>query len=376
MKLEVGKYYRTREGLKVGPAAQNETGAWTAVAPDGVTVWGYCANGNFGQRTGLLRFSARRNAEIERDIMDEWAYETPPCVTQELADEPILDAASGQQKAEPAWKQDGGKPRLDLIAPEFLFGTAEVLTYGVEKYSKKVENEWHALLLAEHVESLRLLTPEGCVVVVTKSTCGRPILSLQSASDKIDENGKPETLTECGNWPSVEKMILRLAPGTKRQNGALRSASMDWTNRDTKPCAPQGAPYAGPNVTCTLTIATKRGDFEVSFAPDAITGLDFWATVWGDLNARFGILKPQSQTGARNWERGMSWGRVFGALMRHMWAWWGGAGPSRANFIFGEVDEETGFSHLWHAACCLMFLIAYEQRKIGTDDRKNPVDNS
>lgn len=109
-----------------------------------------------------------------------------------------------QQKQEPAWKQDGGKPRLDLIAPEFLFGTAEVLKFGAAKY------------------------------------------------------------------------------------------------------------------------------------------------------------------GQRNWERGMSWGRVFGALMRHMWAWWGGE----------ATDKETGFSHLWHAACCLMSLIAYEQRKIGTDDRKNPVDNS
>lgn len=61
----------------------------------------------------------------------------------------------------------------------------------------------------------------------------------------------------------------------------------------------------------------------------------------------------------RNWEQGMSWGRCFGALMRHMWAWWGGE----------KADPETGFSHLHHAACCLMFLIAYEERKIGMDDR-------
>lgn len=68
----------------------------------------------------------------------------------------------------------------------------------------------------------------------------------------------------------------------------------------------------------------------------------------------------------RNWEKGMSWGRCFGALMRHMWAWWGGE----------RADPETGFSHLHHAACCLMFLIAYEERKSGADDRKLPVDNS
>ena len=61
----------------------------------------------------------------------------------------------------------------------------------------------------------------------------------------------------------------------------------------------------------------------------------------------------------RNWELGMAWHRPFSALMRHMWAWWRGE----------DLDPETGMSHLWHASCCIAFLMAYEQRKIGTDDR-------
>lgn len=61
----------------------------------------------------------------------------------------------------------------------------------------------------------------------------------------------------------------------------------------------------------------------------------------------------------RNWEKGMKWGRVFGALMRHLWCWW------RKD----SIDAETGKSHLWHAACCIAFLITYEQRKLGEDDR-------
>lgn len=61
----------------------------------------------------------------------------------------------------------------------------------------------------------------------------------------------------------------------------------------------------------------------------------------------------------RNWEKGMNWSRPFGALMRHMWAWWRGE----------DKDPETGFSHLAHAACCLMFLITYETRKPTFDDR-------
>lgn len=61
----------------------------------------------------------------------------------------------------------------------------------------------------------------------------------------------------------------------------------------------------------------------------------------------------------RNWEKGMKWGRPFAAMMRHMWAWWRGE----------KADPETGYSHLWHAACCIAFLVAYEERQVGTDDR-------
>lgn len=74
--------------------------------------------------------------------------------------------------------------------------------------------------------------------------------------------------------------------------------------------------------------------------------------------------------GDRNWERGMSWSRVFGALMRHMWCWWGGKGPTTRNFAFGDLDDETELSHLWHAACCVTFLLTYEQRSTGVDDRQ------
>lgn len=69
----------------------------------------------------------------------------------------------------------------------------------------------------------------------------------------------------------------------------------------------------------------------------------------------FGATKYED----RNWEKGMKWGRVFGACMRHMWAWWMGE----------DKDPETGYSHLWHAACNIVFLITYEQRKVGEDDR-------
>lgn len=77
----------------------------------------------------------------------------------------------------------------------------------------------------------------------------------------------------------------------------------------------------------------------------------------------------QKKYAPRNWERGMAWSRVFGALMRHMWCWWAGNQGTSKSFLFGDLDEETKCSHLWHALCCIIFLVTYEERGVGEDDR-------
>lgn len=66
---------------------------------------------------------------------------------------------------------------------------------------------------------------------------------------------------------------------------------------------------------------------------------------------------------AHNWCKGMRWGRVFAAMMRHGWAWWRGE----------DKDPETGLSHLAHLGCCCLFLLAFEKRGVGTDDRYKKV---
>lgn len=63
---------------------------------------------------------------------------------------------------------------------------------------------------------------------------------------------------------------------------------------------------------------------------------------------------------ARNWEKGMAWGRLLAAAFRHLSAWALGRG----------VDEESGLPHLSHAACCVLMLLALEKRNVGTDDRE------
>jgi hypothetical protein len=66
----------------------------------------------------------------------------------------------------------------------------------------------------------------------------------------------------------------------------------------------------------------------------------------------------------RGWEEGMAWSRFYSACMRHLTDWFHqrdkGKGPGR--------DADTGYSDLWHAGCCVCFLIAYEMRGMRTHD--------
>ena len=66
--------------------------------------------------------------------------------------------------------------------------------------------------------------------------------------------------------------------------------------------------------------------------------------------------------GPGNWEKGLKYSRVFGAIRRHLLAWQLGE----------DLDSETGIHHLHHAACELMFLSTYEERGMtGWDDLRN-----
>ena len=66
----------------------------------------------------------------------------------------------------------------------------------------------------------------------------------------------------------------------------------------------------------------------------------------------------------RNWQKGLAWGRVFAAIMRHLWRWWLGA----------SLDEESGLPHLAHAAWGCLALLEYTNTHLELDDR--PLDRA
>lgn len=51
-----------------------------------------------------------------------------------------------------------------------------------------------------------------------------------------------------------------------------------------------------------------------------------------------------------NWQKGINYEKVYGAMQRHLQAFWRGE----------QLDSESKLPHLWHAACNIAFLITYE----------------
>jgi hypothetical protein len=45
--------------------------------------------------------------------------------------------------------------------------------------------------------------------------------------------------------------------------------------------------------------------------------------------------------------------RYFAAMMRHLTSWWEGE----------KYDSESGYHHLAHAGCCLLFLMWFDEEK-------------
>ena len=63
--------------------------------------------------------------------------------------------------------------------------------------------------------------------------------------------------------------------------------------------------------------------------------------------------------GDRNWEKGIKWSRLFGAMMRHAWAMWDGE----------DIDKDSGLPHIDHIQACVHFLSHYRICRKEFDDR-------
>lgn len=91
---------------------------------------------------------------------------------------------------------------------------------------------------------------------------------------------------------------------------------------------------------------TNKPAFEL-LSPQALLGT---ATVLG-----FGARKY----GGHNWRLGIAWGRIIGAIGRHL----------AAIMMGNDIDDESGLPHVDHLACEVMFLQEFYRTRKDLDDR-------
>lgn len=264
---------------------------------------------------------------------------------------------------EGALRFDNGKLPLHLLPPELMLEVSRVLDYGQKKYTIEYETEWDRLLDVSDVVKIEITTPKNSVVAVTKETSETLILNSQRDKDKIVGIGRSVIQTKLRNTPNVGLEIQNVVNEIKQRNGESGFQTLGLTKEFSPTTTNEVVPYVEPINSCMLIIVTKQGNLEVSFAPNTIMDSDFWETIWKDLCKQFDISKPLNKTGSRNWEKGMDWSRVYSSLSRHLLSWWSGE----------DNDPETGLSHLSHIGCNIAFLIAYNSRGVGKDDRPSKI---
>lgn len=80
-------------------------------------------------------------------------------------------------------------------------------------------------------------------------------------------------------------------------------------------------------------------------------------------SAKIGIARAfmygAKKYGRNNYKAGMNWTRLIAAADRHLSAF-----ADKEN-----LDEESNLNHLFHLGACVMMLIEYYEKGLGTDDR-------
>jgi hypothetical protein len=68
--------------------------------------------------------------------------------------------------------------------------------------------------------------------------------------------------------------------------------------------------------------------------------------------------------GEYNWSKGITWSRIFAAIMRHLWAFWKGE----------DIDSDSGISHVTHAMWGCFTLVEYYKSHPELDDRVKVIE--
>ncbi len=253
-------------------------------------------------------------------------------------------------------KFDTEKPRVDLLDPEWLIGTAQVLTFGAKKYSKKGE----CLCLVALVKEILKFGPEDFVkVAITQAN------KILNDIENISEHIEKQTL----NVSEITKKTiwLQTLTSSKLNVETILNESTDSTMLDLiESLHKKFVKFVEETINCVLTMTMPQAKLEADFVKDVTLLL-------ASMKEKSGQQKHSNtcqslveiRTGAHNWRGGITYSRLIGAALRHIFA-----------ILRGEdLDPESGLPHVHHASCCLMFLSAMMSHRKDLDDRWKPDQN-
>jgi len=274
---------------------------------------------------------------------------------------------------EDAKKFDDGKARYDLLPGLALQEVARVLSYGANKYSGlSIDFEdvpgWIVNQLNQNAVAIQSLTKTNNAVTAMSGPLMEMIQSTSRSKELTPKNGESETLKKLKGILNDGTTALNLENETLKRSGKPGLENVDLLANllsnylQTKITNAQFVAGNSQSAFVISTTTISPGWCEESFAVGATTAWECLGIMQKELKKRSGICLPINsifKTGENNWRSGLSYGRCFAALHRHVWAFW-----------LGEThDSESGLHHLAHAICCLLFLLEYQFTETGIDDR-------
>lgn len=287
-------------------------------------------------------------------------------------------------------RDNAGKLRYDLLPTDAVAALVKVFSYGAEKHTCSfIDGSVPSVVnyLAEELEKCRIVVKE--CVLYTASVCADPAMkNLFVMPIPISPSGNGRTV-------DVGEDSIRSRKETRTDGvfstphsgaaigkpsfvniadivGSLRSRTTLCLN--SKIVNAQSVEKNIQDATAILIMTISQGTQEASYVAVATEG-------WGCLRILLDSLKRLSPTlktlrlgdlsgakqiravrGDRNWERGQQWSVPYASCMRHLQSWFAGE----------NTDPESGLPHLAHAACNLLFLLAYQLRGMTfLDDREH-----
>ncbi len=276
----------------------------------------------------------------------------------------------------------------DLFPWDAAEKIVDVLNFGANKYTNYLKpGELYDIIGIQCNCELRTVidggstTLEECAETAMRENLGAEILDSQRGKEKTAGAGcqpterKSESTTPSMEDAShhIERHSLQEGVGLSRLDLPLKMKTECSQSRETPA---ESAAMVQEEDGGIWTTTTRQGRFVASFVDDATRALgclgilskvlEKHSPICNVNNMRLEVINDKiAISGRRNWEQGLKWSRCYGALLRHITTWFMCKVTGKP-----DKDPETGISHLGHAGCCLLFLLAYETRGMEKfDDR-------